>query len=356
MSPRLMVCPVIKRPFASPRRRTRWHHRLLTLALVLVVSACGDPYAKQIASYDEAIRGRFDAVTAMLAGETLTNAKILKNYLTKARESHPDYASVFDAMAKVASPNNPRLADLRGQHQQTMDDYASRRQPSREILQDLGRIYDAAAPERINAAMVDEINTVAALSGGMLEPLNLPSGATLPSAGSMLVGNPTYGQWSQGTGGQSAWVWFAQYAALQTLLGPMTYGGWYYNRPWSYDYDIYRDRFSSRHWRQRELGRVARHGDIIRREARRLGRRASAYASRTNRTVTGGGSWTVQQDSFAQARGEVAQTGRRISSYQTTGAARGAGARRGSIYGGRRTSGYAPSSRSRGSSRSYRGK
>ncbi|MGF1454066.1 MAG: hypothetical protein ACFB6R_01675 [Alphaproteobacteria bacterium] len=327
---------------------------LVLLGAVLLVSACNDPNAKAIAQLDTAIKDRFAKVEQDLGEGRLPNAKILARYVAQAKTLEPDYADVMDGLGTMAGPQNRRFQDLKVQHKEVMKAYDKRSVPSGQIAEQLQRIYDAAAPERINAGLVDEINTVAALTNGALSPINLPDGGALPEAGTALVGNPSYGSWQQQSNGTPMWVWFAQYALLQSVVGNMFYPSWYYNRPWSYDYDVYRDRFGTPRWRNREAGRMSRNWPSIEREGQRRGRKPSAYARRTNRSVQDSAA-SRRHASFGETRAQIARNGgRRPSAYQTRTVNTSGSARRVSSYGsGNR---YPASRRSAGSSRSFRGK
>ncbi len=334
--------------------------RALMLATVLLfLTACSDPNAKSIATLDQAITDRLAKVEQDLTAGRLTNAQILTRYVAEAKALKPDYADVLDTLGTMATPSNGRLADLKNQHREIMDAYAKRSAPSGQILDELQRVYDGTAPDQINAALVDEINTVAALTNGGLSPISLPPGSTLPEPGASLVGNPNYGHWQQSSNGTPSWVWFAQFALLQSLLGNMSYPSWYYNRPWSYDYDVYRDRFGSPGWRNREAGRLSRNWPTIEREGQRRGRKPSAYARRSNANAPQNTTSAARRHTrFSETRTQIARNGgRRPSAYQTSPRNSAAPARRTSSYGsGASRSAYPASRRSYGSSRSFRGK
>ncbi len=312
-----------------------------------------DPNKDAIAQLAQSNPARFTEVEKALEGNSLSNAVILRDYVRQAKAMNPEHGDALDGLAQAASARNRDVQDLIMEHRAVMKDYEARRRPSGEILADLRRIHDAASPEVINAALVDEINTVAALTNNQLQPVDLPPGQSVPTAGAALVGNPHYGSWQQTANGGSVWSWLGPYLLFQNLMGPTRYQDWFYDRPWSYDYDVYRDRYGSNAWRTRESGRLSQNWGGIKNEGERRGRRPSSYTRRQNTSVATPSqprsSQTRRQSSFSTQREQMIRNGgRRVSSYGRSSSYQQTGRQAG--FGNR---GFPASSRGRGG---FRGK
>ena len=123
-----------------------------------------------------------------------------------------------------------------------------------QLLDELENINQALSPNLFNDALSDPLNVMADMSKGSLARVNSISQAQEQyangsgdfGAGSQLVGNPNYGNWSSGSNGTSFWQWYGMYAMFSSLTrGGIGYDRWGRNRGYSYYNDYGRYRYSS---------------------------------------------------------------------------------------------------------------
>lgn len=252
------------------------------VALFLLVS-CSDPNLPKIDSKTEIIKSQITDLKSSLDERTLVNAAILESYIVKTKASNPEYESILTALSRQYTSKNSGVAKLEERLAAAHKDLGSGVLTSGEALAELENLKLASDKDTFNDSLVDEINTVAALSNGALKPLNQPEGKEL-KAGANLVGNPTYGRWRQG-GGSSFWVWYGQYSMFRSVFGRPRYSSWYYNRPWSYGYDVYNNNYGSRRWKQSENQTLNQNYNKVREYGRTTNRKPSNYANRANSKV-----------------------------------------------------------------------
>lgn len=127
-------------------------------------------------------------------------------------------------------------------------------------MEDIHSLDAATDPAIFNDALLDLVNTLADLSGGELARVNIPKDADAQQVkgggvvpGSYLVGNPSYGQWTQDSAGGSFWQFYGQYRMFTDLLGgsrynrgPIGYDDWNSRPNYSYHRDYGRDLYGSR--------------------------------------------------------------------------------------------------------------
>ena len=116
-------------------------------------------------------------------------------------------------------------------------------------------IFEAADPILFSDALSDPLNVLADMSDGLLPRVNSLSKAQSMQAnnaqdfgvGEQLIGNPSYGQWSQGSNGLSFWEWYGMYALMDNIFGSRRtyYRDWGRSRNYSYYNDFGRTRYSS---------------------------------------------------------------------------------------------------------------
>lgn len=252
------------------------------IALFLLVS-CSDPNLPKIESKTETIKTQISALKTSLDERTLVNAAILESYIVKTKASNPEYENILKALGRQHTSENSGVAKLEERLAAIHKDLGSGALTSGGALVELENLKLASDQDTFNDSLVDEINTVAALSNGALQPLNQPEGQE-PKAGANLVGNPTYGRW-QHRGGSSFWVWYGQYSMFRSVFGRPLYSSWYYNRPWSYGYDVYHNNYGSRRWKQSESQTLNQNYNKVREYGRTTNRKPSNYANRANSKV-----------------------------------------------------------------------
>ena len=257
---------------------------ILGVFTLFFIASCSDPNLALIEKETENVRGQIDSLRASLDDGTLTNAAILQSYVAKTKKSHPEYESILDNLYIQSTSNGTAFKQLSVRFQKIPVDLKSMRLNSTEALEELKTLRNAADETIFNENLIDEINTVAALSAGALLPLNLPDGET-SKAGENLVGNPSYGKWRNTSNGQSVWAWYGQYMFFSSIFRPPYYSRWYYNRPWSYGYDSYYNNYGSRSWKNNEVKTLDRNYNKVREYGKTTNRRAGSYATRNNTKI-----------------------------------------------------------------------
>ncbi len=297
---------------------------ILGLFALVLLGGCSDPNAPIIANESKIVQLQIDGLKQGLSAGTLVNAVILKSYIDKTMVSNPEYKDILSSLAVQYTAKNGNLVSL----EKRLANIGDVKQSS-DAVADLENLKLASSKDIFNQTFMDEINTVAALSNGALQPLNLSENEPVV-AGQNLVGNPTYGRWQSSSGG-SFWAWYGQYAFFSSLFRPPFYNSWYYNRPWSYGYDRYNNNYGSRSWKNSETQTLDKNYKKVREYGKVNNKKPSAYATRTNGKVK------------ATATGK----GSSLSSVRKTTAKLGPSARK--------SSPYSSSSRSGNRSRSSRG-
>ena len=252
------------------------------IALFLLVS-CSDPNLPKIASKTEVIKAQISDLKSSLNDKTLVNAAILENYLVKTRASNPEYENILTALSRQYTSENSGVVKLEERLAAIHKNLSSSVLTSNDALAELEDLKQASDKDIFNDSLIDEINTVAALSNGALQPMDQPEGQET-KAGANLDGNPTYGRWQHG-GGNSFWVWYGQYSMFRSVFGGPRYSSWYYNRPWSYGYDVYHNNYGSWSWKHSETLTLDRNYKQVREYGRTNNQKPSSYATRRNSKV-----------------------------------------------------------------------
>jgi len=77
--------------------------QFLAVCLLLLLSACGNDYAKQVQQNYTQVKLHLDALERKLHYKELTNAKIVAIYANKLAVIKPDFKPIAEAMAKDAT-------------------------------------------------------------------------------------------------------------------------------------------------------------------------------------------------------------------------------------------------------------
>jgi len=230
---------------------------LLIACLLLLLTACGNDYAKQIEKNHSTVQLNLDELERKLYYKQLTNAKIVAIYAEKLKALKPDFKSVADAMAKDATEKGVLYLDLK-RRLNKVNRKPENKQQFQRASQSLMSIDMGANPIVFNDALLDLINTMAELSDGQLDTVSIPKDSQAAHArgemitpGSHLVGNPNYGEYRQESG-RSLWHWYGQYAFFNSLFGggyynrsPIGYNSWNTRSHYSYYQDYGRNTYGS---------------------------------------------------------------------------------------------------------------
>ena len=290
---------------------TRNRMACVVLPMLVLVAACGGSQRlveKNLPVAENAV----SRLGEQLDRGRIRNAALIKSYASRVANSNPEIADLARVLAKEGTRDGNLYQGLT-----TRVDDAKRQagtstsaQEREILLNELGRIAQAADFDEFNRALTDPLNVLADLSGGSLPRVDSLSANAAAAAnktadlgvGSQLVGNPHYGHWQSGSGG-SFWVWYGQFALMRDLMGGprIGYGRWAGGRNYSYYHDWGRDNYTSPSAR-REQTRVE---NTARQKFSREGRSfRSAYAAKrqgASRTITRQKS--VQRTSTASSRG-----------------------------------------------------
>lgn len=228
--------------------------KVITFLLILLLSACSDPVAEQIEIQMPVTEQRVASLGQSLTSGQVTNAALIKQYAQKVKAAKPDLTPIVDVIARDATEQGPlfnALQDRVNQVKNMPQLFASNEERYQELL----NIFEAADPILFSDALSDPLNVLADMSDGLLPRVNSLSKAQSMQAnsaqdfgvGEQLIGNPSYGQWSQGSNGLSFWEWYGMYALMDNIFGSRRtyYRDWGRSRNYSYYNDFGRTRYSS---------------------------------------------------------------------------------------------------------------
>lgn len=281
---------------------------LLVAAVVLVGCDGGAALRSQVETDLGRVAAAVERLGADLDGDRVQNAALIKQYAARVARAKPELRELTEALRREGTRDGTmyrslveRLDEARGM-MPAADAAAEAYVPVARELQSLAA---AADPAEFSRALSDPLNVLADLSDGALPRVDAISasasrqanGAADLGPGSQLVGNPHYGQWRTDGGGSSFWVWYGQFALMQSLLGGprVGYGDWAGRRDYSYYHDYGRGNYTSRSMRQQQ----ARVDSTARRKFSSEGRTfRSPYARQRT-----GASTAVARQKFAASSG-----------------------------------------------------
>ncbi|WP_026052526.1 hypothetical protein [Gayadomonas joobiniege] len=226
---------------------------------IFTLVACGDPMKAKIENQLNFAELQMEKLAQGLEAGQIRNANLIKEYARQLSEKMPEQRVLVQELAKDAGTSGPMFLNLKDRLQ-TAKSQPQAFSSSQERLVELENIYQAASRELYNDALSDPLNVLADLSGGLLPRVNsISQAASLQSnqaenygAGSQLIGNPAYGQWSTDSSGMSFWEWYGMYALISNITdaiggrrGRVYYGDWARGRNYSYYHDYGRYRYSS---------------------------------------------------------------------------------------------------------------
>ena len=206
----------------------------LMIALVFTLTGmqgCSPNYSGQTEQLKRTVAAKIATLGAQIDGGRISNALLVKTYADTLMQSKPNLKAVAELLRKDGTSNgalyqnlNTRLAAVNLRPRDEREFTVS----NEELLS-----LDAAGdPVIYNDSLIDVVNTLADLSGGELERVNIPADALTATVnggavpGSYLVGNPSYGQWQSDNRGGSFWRYYGQYRLFSDLaFGPRYYRG-----------------------------------------------------------------------------------------------------------------------------------
>ncbi|MGI2260726.1 hypothetical protein [Shewanella sp. GXUN23E] len=225
---------------------------LLSLGLLMLLTACGNGMDKQIENYQQLVDQRLVTLGDALRDGQVRNATLLKQYANLLGQEQPHYAMLAEEIAKDAGTSGPLYLSLQRRYQDSLK--LSNFPNQEEQLAELENLYQATDPALFNDMLSDPINVLADMSKGTLARVNsvsreaeaLANNTDNFGAGSQLVGNPAYGEWRTDSNGMSFWAWYGMYSLFSDLFDRRVYyRDWSGRRGYSYYNDIGRYRYSS---------------------------------------------------------------------------------------------------------------
>ncbi len=230
---------------------------LLLMLLVIIVSGCSDPLDDSISLMKQQNQSKLALLTQDLNSNRVRNAVILTQYGEMIKKSRPELTTLVSQLVIDGTPKGSifRGLETRVKEASNIKNFISKEEQNQE-LKNLNQALD---PILFNDALSDVVNVLADLSNGDLARVNAMSQAQSQNAnnsenfgaGSQLVGNPSYGNWSNNNG-FSFWEWYGMYALFSNLSSPISFDRWGRHRGYSYYNDYGRYRYSSPKQRKKQ--------------------------------------------------------------------------------------------------------
>jgi len=223
---------------------------MLLIWLILIVSGCSDPLDDSISILKQRNQSSLVALEKKLNTEQIRNAVIVAQYGEIIKKSRPELNPLINQLMTDGTAQGSMYQSLvtRVNESQVAANFISKN----EQAQELENLSQALDPVLFNDALSDIVNVLADMSNSQLPRVNAMSQAQSQQAnnsenfgsGSQLVGNPSYGSWSNNNG-FSFWQWYGMYAMFSNLTSPISYDRWGRHRGYSYYNDYGRYRYSS---------------------------------------------------------------------------------------------------------------
>ncbi|MBL4606842.1 MAG: hypothetical protein JKY01_03315 [Pseudomonadales bacterium] len=235
----------------------------VVVLLLLILSGCGEQEQERelerVVVGITAVKSELQNLERALDSDQVRNAVLLKQYAILLSDARPVLYELTSVIAQDATSSGPLFQGLQSRLETVSDlqegSLSFSEFPTlQDRMQELHALRQATSIAMFSDALSDPVNVLADLSGGSLARVNaisaaaeqaaVGSGSNIPAQ--QMVGNPSYGQWS-GSGGNSFWVWYGQYALISRLLGGgrTYYGDWGGRRRYSYYHDVGRRSYSS---------------------------------------------------------------------------------------------------------------
>ncbi len=218
----------------------------LSLLAIFLLSGCGNRYETELREAHDRSQFRLNHLRDQINDRQLTNALLIENYSNQLIRLKPEFNDIASLLkqestseGKAFSALNRRLADV---------NLVPTEEAAAEVsFEELGLINFAADVVEFNNSLADVVNTIASLSDGQLPVINVPTSEKASAQQSnALVGNPSYGQWQQNSGGHSLWAWYGMYSMFNNVMGRgYSYNSWSSRPHYSYYGHYGRDRWGS---------------------------------------------------------------------------------------------------------------
>ena len=302
----------------------------VVLLLLLSLLGCGGQNREKqnVEMGIMAVKSELENLERALESGQVRNAMLLKQYAALLSDQRPALYELCATIAQDASSSGPLFQGLLSRLD-TVSDLEEGSLSFSEFpnmadrLQELHALRQAASLPMFNDALSDPVNVLADLSNGTLARVNAISAATeqaisgnqsnIPAQ--QLVGNPHYGQWS-GSGANSFWVWYGQYALISHLLGGRRnyYGDWGARRGYSYYHDVGRRPYSS----PRQRANQGLREQAVKKDFRSQGKRFTSPYARTRAGASGLSRASTSQSKavFTSPYSKKASSNKFQSSYQ----------------------------------------
>ncbi len=299
----------------------------ILLLISLVLGACtSDEETWRLQLQKSAVEARIevDKLRRHLISGTISKASLLKQYAAIVKKQSPDLSELVDTLALDATVNGPMYKSLASRLKEVNALAPSAPKQGLQKVQQVGDEYlaikTASKPDIYGMMLTDPINVLADMSKGKLGRVEsmskqaslLANGAKDYGAGSQLVGNPQYGNWSSNSSGGSFWEWYGKYALFSSLFrSPIYYGGWAGNRNYSYYGEAGRQYYSSPSQKASAAQTQTRTRNKFKREGKSF---KSPYA----KPKSGSRVASMQSNSFKSARSSSRRMASSRSSSRTS--------------------------------------
>ncbi|MBL4827298.1 MAG: hypothetical protein JKY66_06235 [Spongiibacteraceae bacterium] len=233
----------------------------ILLAIVLILAGCSSQKSQWKAQIGQKLvqaQSAIDNLESSLSRGTIRNALLLTSYGDALKRQNPDMASVVNVLVQDAKWDGPMAKNLKDRLERAKGDAPDvlnrGEKDVTRFIRELDAITDGSSPVLYGLMLSDPINVIADMSNGTLGRVESMSKNASASAnneadygkGSQLIGNPHYGGWQSGIGGQSIWAWYGMYSLFSNFSrGPVYYGSWASQRPYSYYSDYGRNYYTS---------------------------------------------------------------------------------------------------------------
>ena len=260
-------------------------------------------------------------LAAAIDSGQIRNALMLKEYARILIKQKPEFKTLADNLSKDATRQGAIFTNLKNRLD-TLKNNPQIFESAQARYQEANALIEASQPATYNLALTDVINVLADMSGGNLPRIEAPSKSESLAnnraedlgAGSQLIGNPAYGQWTN-HGGTSIWEWYGMYAMFRDLPGGRrySYDQWNRNRDYSYYNDVGRSHYGNARTKNTNAPTKKRYG-----KTRDYGTSRKSYGSKSaeRRASTYSKSRSgTKSSSFSKRSANVGGSFRNRSSY-----------------------------------------
>ena len=248
----------------------------------------------------------------------IRNALMIKEYARILGAQKPELKSLVDNLSQDATSNGAMFSTLKGRLD-TLKNNPDVFESKMAQYQEANALIAASQPQTYNLALTDVINVLSDMSNGSLPRMEAESksdslannSAKDMGAGSQLIGNPSYGQWSN-SGGTSVWAWYGMYAMFRDLTGGRSYGynQWNRNRDYSYYNDVGRNRYGNVRTKSTNAPKTKRYGN-----KRDYGTSKKSYGSSSAERRSSSYGSSNKSSSFSKKSSNVGGSFRNKSTY-----------------------------------------